>query len=340
MPPGAEHLKLGILRDFNEDHRNYVSACEEAGVDYAVIDVMSPDWIRRVQDSGCDGFLMHPPNDIQERKSMLDEVAWVLEQVLGKVVYPSFRELYIYENKRNMAWWLQSTGFPHPPTYVFARRAEAEAFLRQAPYPLVFKTNIGAGASGVRFIHSRGRALRIARRVFGRFHPALTFGDVRFSRKYKGIPLPLFGRVQKHYLIVQDFIPILWEWRMIRIGDSYFGHKKLLRDGFASGSGKASLERPPDALLHLTREVCERGGFRSMNLDVFETADGRYLINELQTIFGSYKPVQMRVDGIPGRFVYDGARFIFEEGVFNQHGSHLLRVMDLIGLLLKKNPSP
>ncbi|MBE0641904.1 MAG: hypothetical protein IH599_07700 [Bacteroidales bacterium] len=336
MPPGADRLKLGILRDFSSEHLNYVKACEEAGIRYEVLDVLAPDWVKQLQDSGCDGFLFHPPNDIQERKSMLDEIAWVTEQVLEKPIYPCFPELFIYENKRNMSYWLKANDIPHPPTRVFARLQDALEFLMIAPYPLVYKTNVGAGASGVRIIHSRHRAMRIARRVFGRFHPALTFGELRFSRKFKGIPLPLFGRIQKHYLIVQDFIPIRWEWRMIRIGDSYFGHKKLLRDGFASGSGKASLEQPPDELLHLTRRICETGGFRSMNLDIFETMDGEFLVNEMQTIFGSYKPVQMRVDGLPGRYLYEDGSFRFEEGVFNQHGSHLLRVLDFASMLLEK----
>ena len=123
---------------------------------------------------------------------------------------------------------------------------------------------------------------------------------------------------------------------MIRIGDSYFGHKKLLRNGFASGSGKSSLERPPDELLHLTRDICDKGGFRSMNIDVFEDEEGNYLVNELQTIFGSYKPVQMRVDGKPGRFIYEGDSFVFQEGVFNQHGSNVLRILDFSEILLKR----
>lgn len=325
--------KLGILRDFHDEHINYVKSCEELGVPYAVIDILSPDWMDQVTASGCEGFLFHPPNDISERKAMLDELAWIIGEVMGKPIYPSFPELYIYENKRNMAMWLKAMKIPHPETKIFARREDAVSFLKEAAYPLVFKTNIGAGASGVRIVKTRSRALRIARRVFGISHPALTLGDVRFSRKFKGIPLPLLGRVQKHYLIVQEFIPIRWEWRMIRIGDSYFGHKKLLRDGFASGSGKSSLERPPDKLLRMVHDICEEGGFRSMNVDIFETEKGEYLVNELQTIFGSYSPVQMRVDGKPGRFVFDGHEFRFEEGVFNQYGSHLLRVKDLINIL-------
>lgn len=336
MPAGAASLKLGILTAFHDEHLNYVKACEEMGLAYSLIDILAPDWIRRVQESQCDGFLLHPPNDIQERKSMLDEIAWVISDLLQKPIYPSFKELYIYENKRNMAWWLKSQGFPHPPTQIFARKTDALDYLRQASYPLVFKTNIGAGASGVRIIQSRARALHIARAIFGFSHPALTLGEIRFSSKYKGIPLPLLGRIQKHYLIVQEFIPIRWEWRMIRIGESYFGHKKLLRDGFASGSGKAALEQPPQELLELTRQICERGGFRSMNVDIFESEKGEFLVNELQTIFGSYSPIQMRVDGKPGRYLFRDQAFHFEEGVFNQHGSHLLRVMDFVDLLLKR----
>lgn len=336
IPAGAEHFKLGILSDFDGAHLKYISSCEEIGIAYTLIDILSPDWIDLLKESDCDGFLFHPPNDIQERKSILDEIAWVIQEVLKKPIYPSFNELFIYENKRNMAWWLRSNSIPHANTHIFARKSQAIDFLRQAEYPLVFKTNIGAAASGVRIIHSRAKALRIARRIFGFSHPALTFGDLRFSRKFKGIPLPLFGRIQKHYLIAQEFIPIRWEWRLIRIGESYFGHKKLLKNGYASGSGLSVFDVPPQELFHLIRDICEKGGFRSMNVDIFETVEGEFLVNELQTIFGSINPSQMYRDGKPGRFTFKDGRFEFEDGVFNTHGSHLLRVLDLLQLILDK----
>lgn len=325
--------KLGILKDFYHYHKQYEEACNHLGVDYQVIDFLSPDWIKLINESECDGFLCHPPDNIQEQKSIYDERLYFLNKIMGKPVYPSYESLYVYENKRNMAYWLETNGFPYPETWIFSRKKDAIEFLNNAEYPLVFKTNIGAGSSGVDIVNSRSKALRLTHRIFGRFHPAVTFGRVRFSRKFHGIPLPLFGRIQKHYLIAQKFYKIKWEWRIIKIGSTYAGHQRLLKGQFASGSGKARRVKPPQELLIMVRDLCDKGNFDSMAADIFETLDGKFLVNELQAIFGSYKASQMTVDGKIGRYVYNDGEFNFEEGEFHQYGSKLLRVERFIELL-------
>ena len=326
-------LKLAILKDFYDNHENYVNACKEIDVDFKVIDFLSANWIQLIQESDCDGFLCHPPDNIQEQKSMYDERLYFLNKVMGKPVFPSWESLYIYENKRNMAYWLEANDFPHPETWIFAKKKDAIEFLQTAEFPLVFKTNIGAGGSGVDIISNRAKAIRIAHRIFGRFHPAVTFGRVRYSTKFHGIPLPLFGRVQKHYMIVQKFCKIKWEWRIVKIGNTYSGYQKLLKGQFASGSKRSGWVKPPEELLYMVRDICDKGNFDCMAVDIFETTEGEYLVNELQTIFGTHLPYQMKIDGKPCRYVYDNGTFIFEEGEFHQFASNLLRVKRFVEIL-------
>ena len=117
----------------------------------------------------------------------------------------------------------------------------------------------------------------------------------------------------------------------------YFGHQKLRKGQFHSGSGKAILCDPPKRLLDFTRGIMDKGGFTSMNLDIFETTDGRYLVNELQSLFGSYSPIQMRVDDKSARYRYESlaGKWILEEGIFCQNGSCNLRVKALLKVLGK-----
>jgi hypothetical protein len=72
-----------------------------------------------------------------------------------------------------------------------------------------------------------------------------------------------------------------------------------------------------------------------MCVDVFEDRDGNYFVNELQSVFGSYNPSQMYIDGKPGRFRQDSRSggWDFEEGYFNGNGSCTLRVQHLLSLL-------
>ncbi|HOW51891.1 MAG TPA: hypothetical protein PLV42_07595 [bacterium] len=324
--------KLGICIGFDKYHEQYVRSCEELGVPFVRIDLRAADWLRQVKESGCDGFLLRPPCEIQEQKSIYDERVYFLHRTLGYPVYPSLDEILIYENKRNMSYWLEHHGFPHPKTRVFSMKQEALAFADSTDYPVVFKANVGSAATAVEIVKNRRQARRIINAVFGRIHPLLALGHIRW-RRLGGIPLPLFGVTQRHYLIAQEYKKIIHEWRIIRIGDSYFGHQKLLKGEFASGSGRVGWIRPPDELLFMVKDICERGGFLSMCVDIFETADGKYFINELQSIFGSYNDSQMYIDGVPGRLTLKGREFAFEEGKFNRFGSYLLRVKHFLDIL-------
>lgn len=329
-----EDITLGICTSFDPSYKHYIAACDELGVKYKIVDLLSSDWIAEIENSNCDGFLLRPPCDYQERKTIFDERMYFMHFEMNKAIYPGYKELYIYECKRNMAYWLKINGFPHAETRVFTDRKSAHSYFDQCDFPVVFKSNIGYGAKRVQIVKGKTRAKHLANRVFGLFHPAMSFGYSPFAyHKKMTFPVPNVGKAQKHYLIIQDFKNIKWEWRIIKIGNSYFGHQKLLKGEYASGSGKVGWVKPPDDLLNLAREVSQRGGFNSIALDVFETIDDQYCINEIQSIFGSYNNSQMYIDGKPGRFQYIDGKFVFEEGEFNQHGSYLLRVAHFLEIL-------
>jgi glutathione synthase/RimK-type ligase-like ATP-grasp enzyme len=285
-----------------------------------------------VQNSDCDGFLCRPPSKFQERKSLFDERLYIISQLMQKPIYPSYDELFIYENKRMMSYWLELKGFPHTETKVFYRRKEFMSFLEKSEMPIVIKNNIGSTSKGVQILKSRLQAKLIAMMIYGMRNTKLALGYTS-QMTGKVLPFPALGTVQKHYLLVQKFEKIRWEWRIIKIGDSYFGHQKLLSGDFASGSGKVGWVAPPEKLLWMVKDICESGKFFSMAVDIFETIDGRFLVNELQSIFGSYDNSQLYIDGKPGRFILQNDRFVFEEGIFNTHGSYLLRVKHFAEIL-------
>ena len=123
------------------------------------------------------------------------------------------------------------------------------------------------------------------------------------------------------------------DWRMIRIGDTYLGHEKGKADQFHSGSGVVGWFAPPRTALEQLHTLTETGGFRSMAMDIFETPDGRFLVNELQTVFGARDTAQMYIDGVPGRYRRERGTFVFEAGRFCVNACCNLRVEDLLGLL-------
>jgi glutathione synthase/RimK-type ligase-like ATP-grasp enzyme len=324
-------LKIGILTSFDNSYEKYIAACRDLNVDHQVVDLLASDWIRQIKESGCSGFLARPPSDFQERKAFFDERLYFINKVMNYPIYPSWEELYIYENKRVMAHWLEIHDIPHPKTFIFVRKKDALEHLKHCKYPVVFKASTGAAAKLVNIVNNYRQAKKITNKIFGLIHPILASGYSGYS--FHGLPVPLAGGRQRHYVIVQEFHKLKWEWRVIKIGDSYFGRKKLLKHGFASGSGLVSWEQPPDDVLHVAKSVYDKGKFLTMSVDVFETHSGLLLVNEIQAITGIRRGIEMRVNDKPGRLRLIDGKFVFEEGEFNQHDGYMERTKHFLDIL-------
>lgn len=335
---GAMARKLGIFNGFNtgkDSYELYVQACIDLGVEYEVIDIVSDNWLENLAASDCDAYLVRPTPFYVAWKRMFDEKLHHVVNVLGKTVYPRYQDLLMYENKRHMAYTMQIHNLPHARTHIFYDKAEALAFAETTALPVVFKTHIGAQSRGVKIVRTRRQLQRLIRQVFFR-------GYFRRARvNFKGL-LPrkvsvpyYFAEPDYKVILLQEFLPDVLEWRMIRIGDWYFGHQKMKHGEFHSGSPVEGWFTPPERLLRFVKDVCDTIGTNSMAVDVFETPQGEYKVNELQAVSGSYKPSQMFVDGKPGRFVFDRGRdsWDFEEGYFNLNGSCNLRVLHLLEML-------
>lgn len=315
-----------------------IASCQALGVDYKVVDIFSANWIENVKAaSDCDGFFCPSLCVSQDLKTIQDERYYFVSQVMHRPIYPDFTGLYIHESKRNMAAWLEINGYPHAKTRVFTDRKEALAYLDNCQYPIVTKANVGAGASKVIIIKSKANAKRMAKKCLSNSRLKFLFSGWTYKMKFNHWyvpPMPDRRNRQKDYFIVQDYIPeVLHEWRILRVGNYFFGHQKLLKGQFASGSGMVGWVAPPRELLEIVRELTDRGGFRCMDVDIFETKDGKYCINELQAFFGSYLDYQMCIDGHHGRYVYRDGDYIFEEGDFNVFGSTKLKIEDFITIL-------
>ncbi|KPA54188.1 hypothetical protein VT25_03895 [Photobacterium leiognathi subsp. mandapamensis] len=330
-------MKLGILIGFNpDDEKNYIQACIDLNIDYELINFIDTDWLENIKKSDCDGFLARPPCVIQERKNVYDERLYFLNKIMKKEIYPSFDELYIYENKRNMYTWLELFNYPHAKTNIYFKKEQAIEFINNTNFPIITKSNIGASSAGVSILKNKKEAKKFVNSVFGYFNNNIVIGKSPVSYKYK-LPIPLIGQSQRQYVLFQEWIDMHWEWRIIKIGNSFFGYRKLLgSNGLASGSNLDGWAEPPKELLDLVLSICTDGGFLSMSVDIFESKDGKYYVNELQSIFGSYNPSQMYIDDKPYRFIRSDGEYKLEEGLFCQNGCANLRVEHFVNILESK----
>lgn len=342
-------IKVVILaNEREEDHLLWIKACEKFSdkVSYRVVDLTKDTWFEEIHSDFFDILLAKPAGVTSVFKQLYDERIYILGKVLGHAVFPSPEEIFVYENKRFLSYWLKANKIPHPVTHVFYNMVEAEAFLKVTAFPVVGKVNIGASGSGVSVIRDRNGGLEYLRRIFGgkgahrRYGPNLGTGKwLPRALHYVRHPSDLISKIetystiaqdfQKGFVLFQEFIPHSFEWRVVRIGDFFFAHKKLKAGDKASGSLLKDYCDPPHDLLDFVREITDCHTFFSQAIDIFETDRG-YLVNEMQCIFGQSDPYQMIVNGIPGRYRYSGAQWVFEQGDFCSNECYDGRISYLI----------
>lgn len=324
--PAQATIQLGIAKEFAHQHKYYVGACREMGVPYQVLDLSGPDWVDTVRHCGCDAFLVSPSCELSVWKRMYDERLRVMVEDLGRIIYPTYDELWLYESKLRMCYWLHAHGIPCPETHIFYDYSQAMAFARDATLPVVAKTDFGSAALGVKVFRSRTQLMRWTRRCFNQ---GIVCRDEDPRDRQWGV------------VLYQEYLPDVREWRIVRIGASYFGYEKLKAGEYHSGSLQRAYHRPSDDLLNFSREVMDAGGFTSMGLDIFETSDGRYLVNELQAQFGMSRLEMCVVDGKAGRMIFqrDTESWVFESGDFCRNHLCNLRVQTLLTMLERSRPS-
>lgn len=321
--PARVDVRLGIIKEFAHAHKNYLGACRDLGVPYKILDISGPNWIKVVRNSGCDAFLVRPSCELSVWKRMYDERLRVMVEDMGKIIYPSYKELWFYESKRRMCYWLQAHNIPHPQTWIFYNCDNAMEFAQNTELPIVFKTDFGSAASGVRIFRSRLRLTRWIKRCFRK-------GTIRKDEDSRDRQ---WGSV-----LLQEYLPDAKEWRIAVIGASYFGYEKLKQGDYHSGSLLRAYSRPRDELLALAKRIMDDGRFTSMALDIFETKDGQYLVNELQTMFGMSRQEMCVVDGKAGRMFFQSESFawVFESGDFCRNHLCNLRVQILLAMMKKE----
>jgi hypothetical protein len=316
---------LGIIKEFWHDHWNYVAACRDLRVAYKILDISGPDWLNVIRESGCDVFLVKPSVQLSIWKQMYDERLKIMAEELKVPIFPTHKELWIWESKRRMHDWLKVNSIAHPKTWVFYDRKEAIAFAEEAKLPVVYKSDMGSGASGIKIFRNRTSL---------RHHISRSFK--------KGVTTYRRGPMDKEwgFVIFQEYLPDVREWRIIRIGNSFFGYEKLKVGDFHSGAHQSRHGFPPEGILNFAETVTEIGSFLNVGLDIFETRRREYLINEIQTYFGMEFTKEMCVvDSNTGRLIKNSknGKWVFEPGSYCENRLCNLRIQTLLELLIDKS---
>lgn len=309
---------------------------------YDIVDLTANDWFEKLKQKEYDLFLMRPSGRTELFKRLYDERTLLISQYIQTPFYPTLNEVLLYENKRYLSEWLKINQIPHPETHVFFHKTEAQRFINDnSLFPIIAKTNIGASGKGIQFLHDKNEALDYLNKAFSYGIQPQTGPKLKKGSLIKKIKKIIFQRgflmqrfkeylpstlnSQFHYVIFQKHIAHEFEWRVVRIGDSFFAHKKIKKQGKASGSLLKEYDEVPQKLLDFAKAITTTHNLTSVAIDIFEQ-DEDYLINEIQSFFGQSDPYQMLVNGKPGRYIFKNNKWEFEEGMFNTNESYDIRL--------------
>lgn len=343
-------MRIAILIDDVKDNaKKWKLACEKKQIHYKVFNLLQNEALTQINEFKPHFCLVKPPGDILHNKLLFDKKLSLLHE--KKIItYPSLKEVLIYENKEALNQFLIENNLPCANTNIIKNKVAAMEFSNHTNFPIVVKTLIGASGSGVKIIKSKQKLVDYINLAFNdglkrKVGPnRKAGGPLKWTFKAVKSPrlllkkLKLYYRVSKEkqhgIVFLQEFIPHNYEWRIVKIGDSFFGYKKINVSDLASGSKKFEYGAPPREILDLTKDICKQFNFNFMAID-YIPHEKIYLINEMQTLFGHANPYICKVNNQPGRYLFKNNNWVFEEGHFNSNESFDLRLETAIELYKK-----
>jgi len=328
-------------------------ACEKINLDFIVVDISKANWLELIDNYKPNILLTRPAGLTSPFKILYDERLEILVNELNYFCFPTLKEVLIYENKKYFSYWLKANKIPHPKTEIFYFEKEANDWANsdKVKFPIVAKTNIGASGSGVVILESKEELLNYIQSTFSgkgaikRVGPNLKKGrilqrGIRLLSKPKNLinKIDVYKAraldVQKDFVLFQEYIQHDFEWRVVRMGNSFFAHKKLMLGKMTSGSLLKDYGNPPLKLLDFVKAITDKHQLFSQAVDVFESPNG-YLVNEMQCIFGQSDAFQMKVNDCIGRYLFENGTWKFEDGDFNTNESYDLRLQSALELYQK-----
>ncbi len=296
-------MKVAIHRSESGFAPRWVDYCKRNNIDYKLVNAYDSDIVKQLED--CDAFMWHHSQDDYRDQLFAKQLLFSLETA-GKKVFPNYHTGWHFDDKVGQKYLLESLGVPLVPSYVFYTSKEANRWLQETSFPIVFKLRGGAGSSNVRLVHNKSEAKRLVRKAFhGGFSQfnRIAYLKERYNKWRHGrdtligvckgigrlfIPTEraiMRGR-EKGYVYFQDFIPNNnFDLRVIVIGDKAFAIKRLCREGDfrASGSGRIlfSKEEIDERCVRLSFKVAEKLQSQCMGYDWVFNENGDPCIVEM-----------------------------------------------------------
>lgn len=278
-------------------------------LDYIDLDSSEPDfWIKTRTITHFIYKFSHNHTDKQIAESIIP----VIQYQLGIPCFPDWETSWHYDDKIKQAYLLREAGFPVCEFHVFYHGDKALNWIKTAPYPLVYKSKSGSGASNVEMVKNERQARQKIRKMFGTGYFQEEIGflnrikvynyDIRKIIRHYGIRLrnnilhkeaAPFWQVQKNYILFQKFLPNnSYDTRVQVTGRRAYAFLRFNRenDFRASGSNNWSLDHSKINMdmVRIAFSVSEKLGFKSMAYDFIYDEFKNPVIVEISYCYGDY----------------------------------------------------
>jgi glutathione synthase/RimK-type ligase-like ATP-grasp enzyme len=297
-----EDILVGLVKDTDPCpyYTKFRRFLRNNNINFDYYNIFNSNWMEEAEK--FDIIIWRPMSSPWELEDAREKF-YVLEQELNKLVFPSYRDLLIYENKVMQYYFLKKNNLPAVDTYIFYSYDEAMDFIKTADYPMVSKIKTGSGSSGVRMIKNYRSAKKLISNTF-------RGGEKTYWPFIK----------QKNVVLLQKYIPSKFDLR-VNVFDSehIFGYYRYPEKNDFRASGFYNIERKelPLEAVKIALKVREKLNVIFIDVDFVQSLeDNKYYIIEFSYFNRIIRCERVILNGVPGGYRYDKDMdsLYFEEG--------------------------
>ncbi len=162
-------MKVGLLLNSNNRLSSYNETFRSIlvinDIPFRIIDPNSYSLLDDLKE--CSHLLFRHSQGDTDLK-IYDTIYAIAHRVFGIKCLPDFESFWPYEDKIKEYYLLKSNGFPIIESYIFWNLENADAFLKDAHFPIVAKLPKGAASSNVVIVNSSAEGKKINMQVFSK----------------------------------------------------------------------------------------------------------------------------------------------------------------------------
>lgn len=283
------------------DYPKYQRFLQNNNIKYIFYDIKDSNWIEEAKR--FDIIIWRCSSDPASLHIAKNKI-FFLEKIMKKFCYPSFYDVWTYEEKINIHYLYQYYQLPEIPTIITNLKEEALSIAKKSKYPIVSKISTGSSSFGVEKINSRIKAKQLIKKVFS----------------YSGRKTYWPYQRQKDYIYFQKYVAgATYDLRVIVIGKFLFGYYRFPKKGDfrASGSGIYEKKAIPERALELAYKVREKFKVTSLATDMICDEEKEFQLIESSIFIGIDSCEQLAINGVSGYYErLDEGIYLFREGKF------------------------